>query len=221
MASTSIYVCSNCGAESRKWAGKCQHCGAYSTLEEQVVVSETASKAGLKTSGAQRPAKAAKTLSQIESKPIERFKTGIEEFDRVLGGGIVESEVILLAADPGTGKSTLCLAIANAYAQQGKKVLYSSGEESDGQISMRAKRMEIITDDILVINETSLEILLGHIEDIKPDLVIVDSLQTIASSEVSGGLGSITQSKEAAHTLTQLAKGNGIAMILISQVVKS
>ncbi len=217
---TSVYICSNCGKEYRKWAGKCLACNSFGTLEEHEQVDERAATVGLKTSGAQRPVKSAKTLSEIESKPVKRFKTGIEEFDRVLGGGIVDSEVILLAADPGTGKSTLCLAVANAYATQGKKVLYSSGEESDGQISMRAKRMEIDTNDILVVNETSLEVLLGHIEDVRPDLVIVDSLQTIASSEVSGGLGSITQSKEAAHTLTQLAKRQGIAMILISQVVK-
>lgn len=221
MASTSIYVCSNCGEQSRKWAGKCQHCGAYSTLEEQVVVSETASKAGLKTSGAQRPAKAASTLSEIGVNPIARTPTGIKEFDRVLGGGVVDAEVILFAGAPGAGKSTLCMALANNYAEMGKKVLYSSGEESKQQIALRAKRMGVTNENIRITNETSLEVLLGHIEDVQPDLVIVDSLQTLASSEIPGSVGSISQSKEAAHTLTRLAKEQGISMVLINQILKS
>jgi len=220
MANTTVYICSECNAEHKKWVGKCRECGAFGTLEEREVIDSSAPKAGLKTSGAQRPIKSASTLSQISAKPIARFATGIGELDRVLGGGIVDAEVILLAASPGAGKSTLCMSISQKYAQAGKTVLYSSGEESEQQIAMRAKRMGVTEETIHITNETSLERILGHIDELKPDLFILDSLQTVASEGVTGSVGSISQSKEAAHALTQLAKSQGIAMILISQIVK-
>lgn len=217
----STFVCSNCGAQYRNWVGKCHQCGQFETVEEVTQASEATKTVGLKTSGAQRPAKAAATLSEIGVNPISRTETGIGELDRVLGGGIVDAEVILFAGAPGAGKSTLCMALANNYALMGKKVLYSSGEESNQQIALRARRMGVTTENIRITNETSLEVLLGHIEDIKPELVIVDSLQTLASEAVPGSVGSISQSKEAANTLTRLAKTQGISMMLINQVLKS
>jgi len=218
---TSKFVCSNCGAEYRKYAGKCQQCGEFGTVEEQAVTSGGSASVGLKSGGAQKPVKSASTLSEIGVNPISRTKTGIGELDRVLGGGIVDAEVILFAGAPGAGKSTLSMALANSYALMGKKVLYSSGEESKQQIALRATRMGVTSENIRVTNETSLEVLLGHIEEVKPELVIVDSLQTLASSEIPGSVGSISQSKEAANVLTRIAKTQGISMVLINQILKS
>lgn len=216
-----MYRCSNCGSETKKWAAKCFQCNSFSTLEEFQPASAPAANAGLKNAGAVSPVKKAATLSEIGERPIHRTATGIGELDRVLGGGFVDGEVVLFAGEPGAGKSTLSMAIADKYAQLGHTVLYSSGEESREQIAMRAKRMGVTSENIRVINETSLETLLGHVDDEKPTLLVVDSLQTIASEAITGSIGSIAQSKEAAHTLTRLAKSRQIAMVLISQVVKS
>lgn len=185
------------------------------------VVDTKVKNAGLKSSDAIRPHKKAMTVKELKQQPIARTATGIRELDRVLGGGFVEAEVVLFAAPPGAGKSTLSLRIAEKFAEKGFKVLYSSGEESEGQIAHRASRMKIDNDLIKIVNETNLETLLGHIEEEKPGLVIVDSLQTIASSGVTGSIGSISQGKEAAHTLTRVAKTEKIAMVLINQIVKS
>lgn len=221
--SSVIYKCSSCNAEFKRWAGKCGQCGSFSTLEETLdaTVAQANSTAGLKSSGPIKPSTAASTINEIGQSPISRTATGIGEFDRVLGGGIVDAEVILFAGAPGSGKSTLCLRLADQYARMGKNVLYSSGEESKGQIALRASRMSIDNDLIKIANESSLEVLLGHIDEVQPELVIVDSLQTLASSEIPGSVGSISQSKEAANRLTRLAKDRGISMILINQILKS
>lgn len=222
--SKSRWVCNQCGHETvRQPFGKCAKCGAFQDFSEVAVLDEKkdTARSGLKSSGAAAPSKAATTIKQLSKTPINRTPTGIGEFDRVLGGGIVDAEVIVLGAPPGAGKSSLCLEIANRYALMGKTVLYSSGEESEAQIGMRAERFGVDSDNIKITHETNLETLLGHIEQEKPDLVIVDSLQTIASSEINGTIGSIGQSLEAAHSLTRVAKTQGIAMILINQVVKS
>lgn len=182
---------------------------------------KASSRTGLKTSGAKRPTKAASSISNLVATPAQRTKTEIEELDRVLGGGFVDAEVVLFAGAPGSGKSTLSLAIANAYAKLGKKTLYASGEESEQQIALRAQRMNVDDDKIRIINESNLETLLGHIEDEKPDMLIVDSLQTLASSEVQGTVGSVSQGREVSHALARLAKNTGITMVLISQIVKS
>lgn len=182
--------------------------------------SNTAARAGLKSSNAIKPSRRAQKISDLSNSPVSRTPTGIAELDRVLGGGFVDAEVVLFAGQPGAGKSTLSLSIADKFAEMGKRVLYSSGEESEHQIGLRAQRMGITNELITVINETSLESLLGHIEIEQPDFLIVDSLQTIASSEVPGSIGSISQSREAAHALSRLAKSSGITMLLINQVVK-
>lgn len=225
MAKTnSTYICTECNNEISRMKVACPKCGALGTLVESTTSSTavtTAARAGLKSSGAVRPTKRASTISQLNSKPIKRTPTGIGELDRVLGGGFVDAAVVLFAGHPGAGKSTLCLAMADKYANMGKTVLYSSGEESEQQIGLRAKRMGVTNENIKIVNETNLETLLGHIEEEKPDFVVVDSLQILASSEISGAVGSVAQSKEAAHTLTRLAKSEGITMVLISQIVKS
>lgn len=222
-SNTVIYVCSKCGNKTKKWTAKCFQCDAYSTIEEapqseQVINTD---RSGLKSSQAVSPSKKAMTVSELNQKPIKRTPTGIGELDRVLGGGLVDAEVVLFAGQPGSGKSTLSLEVANRFAKMGLNVLYSSGEESEQQIGLRAKRMGINDDHIKIVNETNLETVLGHIEEEKPALVIVDSLQTLASSEIAGSIGSISQSKESAHTLTRIAKTNNISMILINQIIKS
>lgn len=222
--SNSTYVCSNCSHTSTRRLVSCPNCNELGTFVESAVSATavtTAAKAGLKSSEAVRPTKRAATISQLNKQPIKRTPTGIGELDRVLGGGFVEGEVVLFAGEPGAGKSTLCLAMADKFANMGHSVLYSSGEESEQQIGLRAQRMGVTSDNIRIVNEVNLETLLGHIEEEKPKFMVVDSLQVLASSEISGSVGSLTQSKEAANTLTRIAKTQGITMVLISQVVKN
>lgn len=215
------YVCSECGNIATSGYGKCLACGAYGTLEKRVAAGSATASSGFKSGGSVKPSKKALTISELSQKPFLRSSSGIGELDRVLGGGFVEGEVVLLGGAPGTGKSSLSIAIANNFATRGQKVLYSSGEESEQQIALRAKRLQISSDNIKIINETNLETILGHIEDEKPDFMIVDSLQTLASKEISGSMGSISQSKEAANVFTKIAKTQGITMILVSQLIKA
>lgn len=217
------YRCNKCDNITKSWTGKCFSCGAFKSLEEFVSKESisTSSRSGLKTSGAKKPVSKAAAITELVANPISRLKTGINELDRVLGGGFVEAEVLLLAGTPGAGKSTLSLDIANRYALLGHKVLYASGEESEQQIALRANRMNVTSENIRIVHESNLETLLGHIEEEQPKFVVVDSIQTFASSEVQGSVGSVTQGREVSHTLTRLAKSSGITMLLISQVVKS
>lgn len=194
--------------------GKCPNCQAFGTLHEVEKTSVRAS--GIEAS---TPVRKASKLSDLKSSPITRRETGIYEFDRVLGGGFVDSEVVLFGGSPGAGKSTLSLRVAEKFADNGLTVLYASGEESEQQIAMRASRMNIDSDIIHVVNENDLGAILGHIEAIQPDFVIVDSLQTVTSS--GGSASSVSQSKEAAHVLTTVAKTQGITMLLVNQVVKN
>lgn len=203
----------------------CPKCGEVGTLVE-VADSDgagggrTGAQVGLKTKGAKTPTRNAQKLSKLNASVKTRIKTGVGELDRVLGGGFVPAEVVLFAGSPGAGKSTLALTIAQSMSKQGLKVLYSSGEESEEQIYLRAERIGALENDVLVTSGTHLEELLGQIEQEKPDFLILDSLQTIASSAISGSIGSIQQSKECAHALTNLAKKQGIIMLIINQVVK-
>lgn len=209
--------CNQCQKEVSRQGFTCPHCGAINSIVE---AEDGADRSGLKSSGAVTPDVRAKTIKELSGMTLDRIPTGIGELDRVLGGGFVPAEVLLLAASPGAGKSTLALDVSGKLAKQGMKVLYSSGEESEGQIFLRAERIKVNDDNIRIINETNLERLLGHIEEEEPNVVIVDSLQTIASSNVPGSIGSVQQSREAAHALTREAKAKGIIMILINQVIK-
>lgn len=230
MAKNKVFICENCQHEHAAYNNKCNNCGEMFSLIEHESdgdknLSSSAGKrtssAGLKTSGAMAPTTSAKSIKDLKSTPIRRIPTGINELDRVIGGGFVDAQVVLLASVPGAGKSTISIKLAEKIAQQGKTVLYSSGEESEHQIGLRANRMGIDEDNILITNETRLETVLGHIEAVKPDFVIVDSLQTLASNDINGSMGSVSQSKEAANVLTRIAKSQGIMMLLISQIVKS
>lgn len=223
-----IYVCKKCGNESpRPMYGKCPSCGDFQSYEEKSSSQSSSSSSlsqsktvGMKSSEPIKPTIKAKTISELKNNPIKRISTGIDELDRVLGGGFVEGEVILFYASPGSGKSTLAMHIADSFAQMGKKVLYASGEESEQQIALRASRLGVSSDLIKVVHEISLEKLLGHIEEEDPDFMVVDSIQTLATSEITGSMGSISQSKEVAHRLTVLSKERNIITILIGQATK-
>lgn len=212
------YECTECHKVVKKWVGRCPDCGEYSSFEEVTSASFDIPTDGLKTA-AKPPSTAAKSISKANAK-VDRTPTGIGELDRVLGGGFVDSGVALLGGEPGAGKSTLSLKIADVFARSGEKVLYASGEESISQISIRAERMGITDDRIVLVHTSSLEEILGHIEAEKPGLFIVDSLQAVASSALTGTLGSIQQSREAAHVLNQTAKSTGARAVLISQITK-
>lgn len=175
---------------------------------------------GVRAGRPQKPSKPAKSISQLRANSVSRYKTGISELDRVLGGGFVDGMAVLLGGAPGAGKSTLCLMIAESFAKAEKKVLYCSGEESEGQIASRAQRMKVDSDRIKVVSETSLEKILGQIVTEKPELFIVDSLQTVASDAVDGVFGSVQQSKEAGFAIASYIKKHGIVGILVNQVNK-
>lgn len=221
MAKQTIYRCSNCGKTDKQWKGVCPKCGEYSTYEETEAVALDKPQAGNKTT-VKRTGKssgAAKPLSRANRK-VERFATGIAELDRVLGGGFVGSEVVLIGGEPGAGKSTLSLSIAEGFANNSLKVLYISGEESVDQIALRADRMGVDNDLILVEHSSSLNDALASIHENNPDLLIFDSLQATASEDLSGSAGSLQQSREAATVLTKTCKTMGARALLVSQVNK-
>lgn len=213
------YECIQCGKTYTTQKPVCSSCRGIDTIVP--AVASLGNIAGLKTSGGTKPVSPAKSLSEISTSESHRVTTGINELDRVLGGGFVDGEVVLFAGAPGSGKSTLSLSVCDIYAKLGKNVLYSSGEESEEQIALRAGRMGVSSDNIKVIYETVVENLVGHIEDLKPSFVVVDSLQTLASENSTGSIGGTQQSKDAAHTLTILAKKYNITMVLINQIGKN
>lgn len=208
----SSFVCQNCGAISAKWIGKCPSCNEWNTFTEEIV-NDSRSKSNKIQSSSSIPI----PLSQIEIGKFKRTPTSIKEFNRVLGGGIVPGSVILLGGEPGIGKSTLLLQIA---ILSNDSVLYISGEESPEQIKLRAQRLGIDNQNTLLLSETHLESIIEHIKTIKPKLVIIDSIQTLYSSKVESIPSSITQIRECAYDLTNIAKALAIPMILIGHINK-
>lgn len=215
MAKTkTIYTCQNCGTQSPKWLGRCTSCGEWNSFVEEVVSpKQNTSKLSVQISGNK-----AITLDAIKSEKNERIRVGIEEFNRVLGGGIVPGSLILLGGDPGIGKSTLALQLA--LKLNNKNILYTSGEESLQQIKLRANRLNIQNDSCLFLSETSLEHLLAHTEQIKPDLLIIDSIQTISTETIESSPGSVSQVRECTSAILKYAKKNNIAVILIGHINK-
>lgn len=212
------FKCTECGWNGAKWVGRCPECQAWSSVVETTAAAPAA---GLKssTSGI-APATPARSVNQIPQREVERSSTGLSELDRVLGGGLVAGQCVLLAGEPGVGKSTLLLAAADQFARGTKKprtVLYISGEESAEQIGIRARRIGATADTLLIADETDLAVLLGHVEDVDPDLLIVDSVQTIASSELDGRAGGVAQVHEVTQVLTRAAKGRRMPLLLIGQ----
>ena len=214
MAKTrSYYQCSECGYECAKWMGKCPNCGSWNTIIEHL---ETPVAAKAKSvhldSGRIRP------LREVPAKDNVRTKTGIEELDRVLGGGIVRGGVVLAGGEPGIGKSTLFLQMADRLAGAGK-ILYVSGEESAEQVKLRSERLGL-SSEMLFLAETQLEVILAAVESVQPDYLIIDSVQTIYHSEISSAPGSVSQVRECAGALARMAKQSGVSVFIIGHVTK-
>lgn len=215
------YKCSECGNTTYKWQGRCSQCGEWNSFEEFVDIKPAASSRGsdrlsdaLKTSTEPIP------LTKVSSSQEIRGSVGISEFDRVLGGGLVPGSVVLVGGEPGIGKSTLLLQVAGKVADQDMTVLYCSGEESMAQIKMRAERLDVASDNIYLVTETRLEEIVRHTEAIKPDLLIVDSIQTTASTQITSSSGSVSQLREVTNALVALAKGKGMPLFLVGHVTK-
>ena len=212
-----IFLCQSCGFESRKWLGKCPECGEWNSLVEERVV--TTKKGSAKGGFRLREAKAI-AYNEIESQDDARVSSGVTEFDRVLGGGIVPGTLVLLGGDPGIGKSTLLLQVAEKLSTSGGTVLYISGEESERQIKLRGERLRIEADSLLLLPETNLENILREVDRVKPSTIIVDSIQTTFSSEIESAPGSISQIREVAAQFLLLAKTRSIPVFLIGHVTK-
>lgn len=209
----SVFFCQNCGHEEKKWLGQCPMCKEWNTFVEETIsegvsFSKTVSRADVVT------------LSSVKTDSEERTKTGIEELDRVLGGGIVQGSLILVGGDPGIGKSTLLLQVCQKLSQKKHQVLYISGEESLKQIKLRAMRMGEFTDELSLLCETNLNTVRGVIERRKPEMVIIDSIQTMYSEEVTSAPGSVSQVRESTNVLMQLAKGLNISIFIVGHVTK-
>jgi DNA repair protein RadA/Sms len=213
-----IYVCQNCGHQSRKWLGKCPDCGEWNSLVEErarAAPKGQAARGGF-TLREVKPVR----YGEIESQDDARVSSGITEFDRVLGGGIVPGSLVLIGGDPGIGKSTLLLEVADKISAQGQRVLYVSGEESERQIKMRGERLGITAENLYLLPETNLESIFGEIERAEPGAVIVDSIQTVFSSKIESAPGSVSQVREVAGQFLLLAKNRTIPVFLIGHVTK-
>ena len=214
-AKKSIYFCQNCGHEESKWLGQCPMCREWNTfVEEKVTVSK-----GAAAKNTVREAEVV-TLSSVSTDQEDRMQTEIEELDRVLGGGVVPGSLVLVGGDPGIGKSTLLLQVCKRLSDQGRKVLYISGEESLKQIKLRANRMGTFSDHLLLLCETNLETIRQVIEREHPAVAVIDSIQTMYSEEVTAAPGSVSQVREATNTLMQIAKGLNITIFIVGHVTK-
>ena len=210
---SSGHRCSECGWTTLKWVGRCGECQAWGSVSEIGAVAS-------RTTAATRVARPAIRIGQVDVQRAAARSTGVGEFDRVLGGGLVPGAVVLVAGEPGIGKSTLLLDVAARAARGGQDVLYVTGEESAAQVRMRAERIEAMATSLFLAAETDLATVLGQIETLQPDLVIVDSVQTIASAEIEGSAGNVAQVREVAATLIQAAKSRGTAILLVGHVTK-
>ena len=213
----SIYVCTECGGTSPKWLGKCPACGAWNTLVESVA--ESAAKPRYAAGRGLLPAEAVATLAEIDATDAERQPTGIEEFDRALGGGIVAGGVVLIGGDPGIGKSTLLLQALDALART-MKVLYVTGEESGAQVALRSRRLGLGASPVRVLAEIQLEKILATLEVEQPAVAVIDSIQTVYSEALTSAPGSVAQVRECAAQLTRFAKASGTTIILVGHVTK-
>ena len=212
-----VFICNNCGYESAKWYGKCPSCNEWGTMNEEFV--RTESKTTKSTTSVINKGLNVLKLDSIDSSTEFRFDTGISELNRVLGGGLVKGSLVLLSGDPGIGKSTLLLQICN-YLSKDLTVLYVSGEESAYQLKMRAKRLGVKSDNLSVMCETDAEIVCEYIRTSKPNIVMVDSIQTMNIRDLSSSTGSITQVRECTNLFMQTSKNNDISTILVGHVNK-
>ncbi|MBR7117271.1 MAG: DNA repair protein RadA [Clostridia bacterium] len=208
-----VFICRECGYQSPKWLGRCPDCESWNSFDEEMVGGETKKSTSVATENR------AEKFSELKVPTYMRSKTGMGELDRVLGGGLVDSSVVLLSGEPGIGKSTLLLQISSELAR-GRKVLYVSGEESKGQLKLRAERLGITGDTLYLLTENNLDAVLSECERIKPDVIIIDSVQTMSSDRFTSAPGSITQVRESSMALISYAKGFGAAVFLVGHVNK-
>ncbi|MCT4612857.1 MAG: DNA repair protein RadA [Clostridia bacterium] len=208
-----VFVCMECGYESNKWLGKCPACNEWNTFSEEVLYKD-------KGGSARAVVKTPKKLEEITLDNYDRIKTDNEELDRVLGGGVVKGSLVLIGGDPGIGKSTLLLQITEAIGKKDLNILYVSGEESESQIKLRADRLAITTDKLSIITETNLEIAAEVIKKSMPDFVVIDSIQTLYSENVTSAPGSVSQVREATATFLRLSKEYGIPIVIVGHVTK-
>ena len=214
-----VFFCQNCGHEESKWLGQCPACKEWNTfVAEKVTVPKTGSALSSGTAGGAAPQPV--LLTSVDTDDDERIRTGIGELDRVLGGGIVQGSLVLVGGDPGIGKSTLLLQVCQKLSAMGKKILYISGEESLKQIKLRADRMGTFSENLYLLCETNLELIRSSIERQKPDMAVIDSIQTMYNEEVSSAPGSVSQVRESTNVLLQLAKGLNIAIFIVGHVTK-
>ncbi|MCR2045580.1 DNA repair protein RadA [Anaerosalibacter massiliensis] len=207
------FICQNCGYENYKWMGKCPSCNEWNSFVEEIDEKKSKIKKDLKDIKIEN-------IKDVKIDEEDRFKTDIGEMDRVLGGGIVKGSLILVGGDPGIGKSTLLIQIANNLSNKGLKVLYVSGEESVKQIKIRAERIKLESKELYILSETNLDIIKGIIENVSPDILIIDSIQTVYNPDISSAPGSVGQVREGTHILMNIAKRKNIATFLVGHVTK-
>jgi DNA repair protein RadA/Sms len=212
---SSVFFCKECGFESTKWVGQCPGCKTWNSFTEEPVVKKTA-----KVSAGVTNFSEPQYLSHVKTHEDERTKIGISEFDRVLGGGIVSGSLVLVGGDPGIGKSTLLLQMCKLLSEQNRKVLYISGEESLRQIKMRAERLGEFKGELLLLSETNLDHIESVIDKDKPEIMVVDSIQTMYKEEIAASPGSVSQVRESTATLMHIAKGRGVTIFIVGHVTK-
>ena len=211
----SVFFCKECGYESAKWMGQCPACREWNTFVEEVV-SNNRKNTKISMDFNSKPQR----LSEVLLDEEDKVTTNISELDRVLGGGIVKGSLTLVGGDPGIGKSTLLLQVCKNLSDADKNVLYVSGEESAKQIKIRAERIGSFNDKLMLLCETNLNVIEEHIRQLKPDVVVIDSIQTVMSEEVSSAPGSVSQVRECTNILMQIAKGSGISVFIVGHVTK-
>jgi len=212
----SKFICQQCGYESAGYLGKCPECSSWSSFVEEVQTSVSAPKVCAEFLNTKKPA----LIKDIELDSEVRLSTNISEFDRVLGGGLVQGSLVLLAGDPGIGKSTILLQTSGELCSNGKKVLYVSAEESASQIKLRADRLQINSDNLYIYPQINYELIKSQIVDLRPDVVIIDSIQAIYTQNIQSSAGSVSQIRECCNSLMQLAKNENITIIVIGHVTK-
>ena len=216
MKTKSVYICRECAYQSAKWLGKCPSCGNWNTFDETVVSDEKKSKTASVTASPKRPVS---RLNEVKTDVEVRYKTGVGELDRVLGGGLVKGSLVLVGGDPGIGKSTLLLQICGTLPED-KKILYVSGEESEKQIKLRAERLNLACENVYLVSETDVAQILETINQVKPDIVIIDSIQTMCCEEIVSAAGSVPQVREATNAFMRMAKQDDISMFIVGHVTK-
>ena len=209
----SKFICQSCGYETIKWLGRCPSCNEWDSFVEEVYEKKNIAPIVFKDVAVEK-------LMDVKIDKEDRIMTNIHELDRVLGGGIVEGSLTLVGGDPGIGKSTLLIQVASKLTHKDLKVLYVSGEESPKQVKMRAERLNLKSNELFILSETNLDIIKNTIDNISPDILIVDSIQTVYEPNITSAPGSVSQVREATHTLMKIAKGKGIATFIVGHVTK-